>query len=75
MKRSSLFGMTLIAVAGFGVIGSLTGHLPAMLAALFDNKVLIPVTSSNQGTVTLPNGNKVSPTLPNGMKITGPAPF
>jgi hypothetical protein len=49
-----VFGVVLATVGIFGVIGSLTGHLAVMLAALFDPGALIDNTSTTNPIVVPP---------------------
>jgi hypothetical protein len=48
-----ILGLFLIGVGAFGVIGSITGRLPAMIAGLFDPSDLVSQASgSGSGLVT-----------------------
>ena len=45
-KKSTALGVGLLVVGGFTVAGSVTGTLPAMIAALFDPGILTSAPSS-----------------------------
>lgn len=62
--RSTALGLLLIVGGGMIFVGSFMGTLPAMLAALFDESILI----NNPGGLASTSGVKNTPIIP----ITGP---
>lgn len=53
-KHNYVSGLLLIAIGAFGLIGSVTGNLAGMFAALSDPTDLYPVVSSGGGLIGIP---------------------
>jgi hypothetical protein len=49
-----VFGVALAAVGVFGMIGSVTGNLACMIAALFDPSILVDASSGGGGITGIP---------------------
>lgn len=55
-----VFGVSLLAVGVFGIIGSLTGSLAVMLAALFDPGALVDGSGGGGGVTATPAVGKAT---------------
>lgn len=67
-----ILGIFLIGVGAFGVIGSITGRLPAMIAGLFDPSDLVSQSSgSSSGIISETVGGVADLALPGGAESAG----
>jgi len=66
-------GIALVLVGGFGLIGSITGTLPSMIAALFVPDALTDSAGKKPGVLTPVNPLTSSPTLGTPITVKTPA--
>lgn len=59
-RNSAIVGVGAIAIGTVGMYGSLTGRLPAMLAAIFYPQLLSDQSGQNQGPLSAPPTDPLS---------------